>query len=162
MVDQDLAVGETAEIENSFKDGTQDPCEGALHTEYRRALGQLNWIQSRTQFQIGYRFSAAASAAAKPVCADLKAFNKVIRTVRSQPMKLHIWKLNSRSGFRILGIPNASFKNNADGSSQRGHCAFLAEERVRGKVNTKGSPIDYESKKITRKKYENKKHMKLK
>ena len=53
LVDQDLAVEEIAEIEIPAKMELQDPCEGALHTEYRRALGQLSWIQSRTQFQFG-------------------------------------------------------------------------------------------------------------
>ena len=52
---------------------------------------------------------------------------------------------------RILGFPDASYRNNEDKSSQRAHTIFLAEERdlKHGKSWTRGSLIDYESHKIT-------------
>ena len=48
-VDQKLAVDavEEVKIDKSLKDNIQ--CNPQLHTAYRSVLGQLNWLQSRTQ-----------------------------------------------------------------------------------------------------------------
>ena len=54
-------------------------------------------------------------------------------------------------------MPDASYRNNADKSSQRAHVIFIAEDRKIGrqgqkgehKVHTRGSVVDYESHKIT-------------
>jgi len=63
VVDQDKAIEELSELQfdKSLKD--EVACNPALHTEYRSLLGSLNWLQSRTQFQIAYKFSRCASAA---------------------------------------------------------------------------------------------------
>ena len=52
-------------------------------------------------------------------------------------------------------MPDASYRNNADKSSQRAHVIFIAEDRKIGrqgqkgehKVHTRGSVVDYESQK---------------
>ena len=51
---------------------------------------------------------------------------------------------------RILGFPDASYRNNDDGSSQRGMTVFLAESRERSSKDgmTYGTLVDYESQKI--------------
>ena len=158
VVDQDKAVEELSEvhIEKNLSDNT--PCTASQHTEYRSLLGSLNWLQSRTQFQIAYKFSRAASAAASPKIGDLRALNKIARTVRAKPMKLMFWPL--KGDLRILGMPDASYRNNEDSSSQRGQVIFIAENRSTKvssssggnhhspKVNTRGSLVDYESTKI--------------
>jgi len=75
-----------------------------------------------------------------------------------------MWPLTGN--LRIVGYPDASFfKNNPDGSSQRGQCIFLAEERLATdsswvrqgenpddptKGSARGSLVDYESTKIRR------------
>ena len=136
LIDQDKAVEEIAEIkveDKTLKDDTV--CPPALHTEYRRALGQLNWIQSRTQYHIAYRFSRAASAAASPKISDVKVINKLIRAVRARPVRLQFWPL--RGSLRMMGIPDASYKNNEDKSSQRGQCIFLVEGRKEGNTSAK-------------------------
>jgi hypothetical protein len=55
-VDQFRAIEELVEIEfdKALKDDVA--CTPALHTSYRSVLGSLNWLQSRTQYQICYRF----------------------------------------------------------------------------------------------------------
>ena len=72
-------------------------------------------------------------------------------------MKLYFWPLKTKS--RIIGYPNASYQNNADHSSQRGQCVFIAEARLSGAAgkarisgaeHTRGSLVDYESTKIKR------------
>ena len=83
-----------------------------------------------------YRFSHCTSAAAKPTIADVREINKTQR---------------------IIGMPDASYRNNADKSNQRAHVISIAEDRKIGrqghkgehKVNTRGSVVDYESHKIT-------------
>jgi len=145
-VDQHRAIEEMSEVQIDKKFRDQDLCPPALHTEYRRALGQLNWLQARTQFHACYKFSRAASAAAGPKISDVKCLNKVIRSIRAEPVTLMFWPLKGH--LRLIGMPDAAFKNNEDKSSQRGSCIFLAEPRAEGMKNTRGSLIDYESKKI--------------
>ena len=56
-VDQKLAVDavEEIKIEKHLKDNlARDP---KMHTAYRSVLGQLNWLQSRTQVSLCYKFS---------------------------------------------------------------------------------------------------------
>ena len=147
-VDQDKAIEEITEV--TFDKAAKDtmPCPPAMHSDFRRCLGQINWIQSRTQYQIGYRFSRAASASAAPTIADVKYINKLVRAIRARPVRLYFWPL--KGDCRIIGLPDASFKNNEDHSSQRGQVVFIAEPRRPSKENTRGSLVDYESKKIKR------------
>jgi hypothetical protein len=63
-------------------------------------------------------------------------------------VKLYFWPLKGR--LRILGYPDASYRNNPDLSSQRGQCIFLAEARKSGRTDARGSLVDYESTKIRR------------
>ena len=119
-----------------------------LHTMYRRLLGEIYWLQSRTQFQCCYTFSRCASIAASPTIGDVNSLNKLARQIESQSVKLHYWPLTGP--LRILGCPDASYRNNDDGTSQRGMTVFLAEslERSSGNGMAYGSLIDYESQKI--------------
>ena len=64
-----------------------------MHTRYRSRLGQINWLQSRTQFQCCYKFSRCASRAASPTIGDVKALSKLARQLKSQPVKLQFWPL---------------------------------------------------------------------
>ena len=104
-------------------------CTLSMHTMYRSLLGQINWLQSRTQFQCWYEFSRCASMAASPTIGDAKSLNKLARQIKSQPVKLQYWPLTG--SLRILGFPDASYRNNDDGSSQKGMTVFLAESRER-------------------------------
>ena len=147
-VDQNLCVEELQEVvfDKSLKDET--PCSPALHTEYRSVLGVLNWLQSRTQFHIAYKFSRCASASASPTIGDCRAINKVVRQLKTQCVSLRFWPLQGK--VRIVGYPDASYRNNSDKSSQRGQCIFLAEPRSSARADSRGSLVDFESHKINR------------
>ena len=80
--DQKLAVDQLEEIKVDKHMKDNDPCSPSMHTAYRSVLGQLNWLQSRTQCHICYRFSRCASAAAKPTIADVREINKTVRTLQ--------------------------------------------------------------------------------
>jgi hypothetical protein len=155
VVDQDKAVEELKEIEldKNMKDDTS--CTPELQTEFRSLLGSINWLQSRTQFPIGYRFSRCASAAASPTIGRIRALNKVARTIRARPVRLHFWPIDRSCGqdkqgvARLIGYPDASYRNNSDSSSQRGQCVFLAKPRDNTR-HSAGSLVDYESQKIRR------------
>ena len=122
-------------------------CDSELHTEYRSCLGSINWLQSRTQFQACYRFSRCAAVSASPTIGDVKTLNKLVRSIRTVPVTLRFWPLKGKS--RILGYPDASYRNNADKSSQRGQAIFVAQERG-SSPNGFGSLVDFESHKIKR------------
>ena len=148
-VDQHLAIEELEEIkfDKSLKDDVG--VTPSMHTEYRSVLGQINWLQSRTQYHACYKFSRCASQASNPTIGDVRALNKLVRQLRSQPVTLNFWPLDQPC--RILGFPDASYKNNEDKSSQRAHCIFLAASRSKhsAQADTYGSLVDYESHKIT-------------
>jgi hypothetical protein len=151
VVDQDGQVEELTEIklDKGLKDS--DKCDATMHTAYRSLLGGLNWLQSRTQFHSCYKFSRAASAASGPTIGDCRELNKVVKQVRATPMRLVFWPL--KGPYRILGFPDAAFKNNQDGSSQRGQVIFVAQARAQvyaSQAVVKGSLVDYESTKIKR------------
>ena len=147
-VDQKVAVDELEEVkfDKSLKDNVE--CDSILHTAYRSVLGQVNWLQSRTQFHSCYKFSRAASAASKPTIAHVRELNKLVRQVKSATVTMNFWPLNGK--LRFVGIPDASYKNNEDKSSQRAHVIFLAEERsANAPASVKGTLVDYESHKIS-------------
>ena len=147
-VSQEKAFEELEEIpvERNTKEDLQ--CTPVMHTRYRSLLGQMNWLQSRTQFQCCYKFSRCASKGASPTIGDVKALNKLARQLKSQPVKLQFWPLSGP--LRIIGFPDASYRNNEDGSSQRGMTVFLAESRERSSKDgmSYGSLVDFESQKI--------------
>ena len=76
--------------------------------------------------------------------------------MKSQYVDARFWPLKGSQ--RILGFPDASYRNNSDKSSQRAHVIYLAEERQpynsrysekKDSSATRGSIVDYESHKIT-------------
>lgn len=154
-VDPQLAVDEVKEIKIDKSLKGKIACAPQLRTAFRSVLGQLNWLQSRTQVQMAYKFSRCASAAAHPTIADLRELNKAVRTLKNQYVDARYWLLSGEQ--RISGIPDASYRNNADKSSQHAHCIFLAEDRKRTRgsfsektsSSTPGSLVDYQSHKIT-------------
>ena len=135
---------------NSKKD---PPCTSTL--QYRSLLGQINRSQSRTQFQCCYRFSRCATRAASPtietdltaLSSSSKALNKLVRQLKLQPVKLQFWPLTRP--LRIIGFPDASYRNNEDGSSQKDMTEFLSELREQSWKDGMpyGGLVDYERQK---------------
>ena len=83
-----------------------------------------------------------------PTIGDVMFLNKLARQIKSQPVKLLYWPLTGP--LRILGFPDASYRNNDDGSSQRGMTVFLAESRERSSKDamSNGSLVDNGSQRI--------------
>ena len=81
-VHQNVAIDELQEItfDKYLKDDT--PLTPQMHTAYRSVLGQINWLQSRTQFHIGYQFSRCAFKASSPTIEDARAINRTVRTIK--------------------------------------------------------------------------------
>ena len=92
-VSQERAIEEMEEIpvEKNTKEDLH--CTPTMHTRYRSLLGQINWLQSRTQFQCCYKFSRCASKAGSPTIGDVNAIKKLARQLKSQPVKLLFWPL---------------------------------------------------------------------
>ena len=78
----------------------------------------------------------------------MKAVNKLARQLKSQLVKPQFWPLTGP--LRRIGFPDASHRNNGDGSSQSGMTVFVAELRERSSKNgmSYGSLADNESQKI--------------
>ena len=73
-VSQQEAVDELEEIPVERKTKEDLHCIPAMHTRNGSLLVQINWLQSRTQFQCCYNFSRSASKAASPTIGDVKVF----------------------------------------------------------------------------------------
>ena len=121
-VSQETAIEELEEIPVGRNTKEDLHCTPAMRTRYRSLLGQINWLQSRRPFQCCYKFSRCASKAASPTVGDVKVLNQLARQLKSQPVKLQLWPLTGP--LRIVGFPDASYRNNEDGSSQRGMTVF--------------------------------------
>ena len=59
-------------------------------------------LHSRTHFQCCYKIPRCASMAAFPTISDVKAFSKLARQIKPQPVKLQYWPLNGP--LRTLGF----------------------------------------------------------
>ena len=134
-----------------------------------RILWRLVWSSPRT-ISVACWDEATSNLSRelfRPTIGDVREINKVVRTLKSQYVDGRFWPLKGSQ--RILGMPDASYRNNSDKSSQRAHVIFLAEDRklpskgtyrnsgydkqahrIDGSNSaTRGSIIDYESHKIT-------------
>ena len=96
-----------------------------------------------------YRFSRCASASASATILDAKESNKVVRLVKDKDKPQRLLYAPIKGVPRLMGFPDAAYKNNSDGSSQRGQCILICHHRNKER-DTKGSLIDYESRKIKR------------
>ena len=149
-VDQDLKVEELEEIRVPEEIKAKGPADKTfvtgsdLHSAFRSLLGKINWLQNRTRFDACYRFSRCASNAASPSVQDINDLNLLCRKIRSQPIMLifHPLKKSKDEHWRMVGYPDASYNNNADKSSQRGLCIFVAEPRRNGVVHARGSLVE--------------------
>ena len=71
------------------------------------------------------------SASDGPTIVDVRALSKWVRSIRAEPCALRRWPL--KGSLRLVGYPDAAYRNNVDNSSQRGQAIFLAEERSTSK-----------------------------
>ena len=92
-VSQNKATDELEEIplERNTKEDLH--CSLSMHTVYRSPMGQVNWLQDRTQFQCCDKISICASMTASPTIGDVKSLNKLARQIKSQQVKLQYWPL---------------------------------------------------------------------
>ena len=149
-VNQKLAVEAVEEISFDKKSKNDVQVTPQQHTAYRSVLGQINWLQSRTQAHVCYRFSRCASKAAKPTIGDVRELNKLVRVLKATEIELRFWPL--KGPLRILGYPDASYRNNDDKSSQRAHESSKKKQFKESEISetsSRGSLVDYESHKIT-------------
>ena len=89
-----------------------------------------------------------ASAPAAPTIGHCKELNKLCRQIRNDEVETRVWPVKGSP--RIIGIPDAAFRNNSDKSCQRAMTVFIADERVKGGRDTRGSLMFFESTKIKR------------
>ena len=147
-VSQSKAINELEEIRVERNTKEDFHCTPSMHTMYRSLLAQINWLQSRTQFQCCYKISRCASMAVSSTSGDVKSLNKLARQINSHPSMLQYWPLTGP--LRIRGFPDVFYRNNDDGTSQRGLTVFLAQSRERSSKDgmSYGSLVDYASKKL--------------
>ena len=70
-----------------------------------------------------------------------------MRTLKNEQADLRYWPL--KGNMRLIGFPDAAYRNNSDSSSQRGQAIFIAQGRTQD-PNSRGSLVDFESHKINK------------
>ena len=138
-VNQDWAIDELEEIRVEWNTEEELHCTPSMHTVYRSQPGQINWPNSRIQFQCCHKLSRCASMAASRTIGDVKSLSTIWRDSQ--------WSFNtghSLDHWDYLDFLMPSY--NDDGPSQKGMTVFLAESRERSSRDgmAYGSLIDYE------------------
>ena len=123
-----------------------------MPTRYRSPLGQINGF-----CRVGHSSSVGTSfldVLQRQLLQQLVMWrlltNKLARQLKTRPVKLQFWPLTG--SLRIIGFLDASYRNNEDGSSQRGmtvSSAKLREHSAKDGISY-GSIANYESQKIKR------------
>ena len=103
-VSQEKAIEELEEIPVEKNTKKDLHCTPTMHPRYRSLLGQINWVQSRTQFQCFYKFSKCDSRTTSPTIGDVKAINMLARQLQSQPSEHQLWPLTRP--WRTVGFPD--------------------------------------------------------
>ena len=89
-ISQKQAIDVLAEIPVEENTKGDLHCTLPMHTMYRSLLGQMNWLQSRTQFQCCCTFSRCASIAVSPTIGDVKSLSQQIgEQVKLQYLDIH-------------------------------------------------------------------------
>ena len=124
-------------------------CTLVMHTRYRSLRRTDMLVAKWDTVTVPTSFPDALQEAASQTIGDVKTLNKLARQLKSQPVKLQFWPLTGP--FRIIGFPDASYRNNDDRSSQRGMTMFFElRERSSKDGMSHGSLVDYESQKMER------------
>ena len=111
----------------------------------RPRADQLVTISYTVSFLL--QVSRSASCAAAPTYGDIRTLNKLVRSIKNEPADLRYWPL--KGNMRLIGFPDAAYRNNRDSSSQRGQAISIAQERTQH-PHYRGSLVDFESHKINK------------
>ena len=126
-VNQNEAIEELEEIRVERNTKEDFHCTPSMHTKCRSLYRVGHNSNAVTNYPDVLRWQPLQQLAM------FRSLNKLARQIKSQPMKLQYWPLTGP--LRILGFPDASYRNNDDGSSQRGMTVFLAESRERSSMD---------------------------
>ena len=90
-----------------------------------------NWLQSRVQVHLCYKFSRCASAASNPTIGDVREINK---TLKSQYVNGRFLPLKGSQ--RILGMPDVSYRKNTEVNLVSVHMSFSSLKTANCKRKT--------------------------
>ena len=128
-VSQEEAIEELEEIPVDRNTKKDLHCTPTMHARYRSLLGQINGF-----CRVGHSSSVGTSCPdvlQRQLLQQLVMWrlltNKLARQFKRSPVKLQFWPLTGP--LRTIGFLDASYRNNEDGSSQRGMTVSSAELR---------------------------------
>ena len=87
----------------------------------------LDLIGQSAEVSLG---SSIGCSPANATIMDVKELNKVVCMVKDKPQRLLYAPIKGVP--RLMGFPDAAYKNNADGSSQRGQCILHLSAKKQG------------------------------
>ena len=133
---------ESLKLSAERKKQRKSPITQTEKDEYRKSIGQLNWISTQTRPDIAYDVCDLSVAMKTATVENLVQLNKVITRVKTEPYKLMFPKLNSLENCYLECYSDAAFANLPDEGSQGGFVIFLRSD--------KRCPIAWQSKKLKR------------
>ena len=113
-------------------------------TNYKAAIGQLNWIASHSRPDISFEVCELSTLSKCAKVSDLFRLNKVIDSVTRDHQKILFPKMQSLDQCELECYSDASFGNLSDGGSQGAFIIFLKDR------NGKRCPILWQSRKVRR------------
>ena len=108
----------------------ESPLTPGEHRALRGLNGQIQWACRMVTYEVAFAASKLAGAMAKPVIADLKEANRVVRTLRRQGDRFRL-VYNSGMGCKglaTLAAHDASFDNMPNHKSQRGFFLMVCDK----------------------------------
>merc|ERR1712121_611365 len=108
MEDYAESIQEIKEIRKANRD---EKLTNAELKEYRKYTGKISWLAQGTRPDLSYSALNLAKKNGSATISDLRNVNKVLEKVKKEENKVIYGKIGSRETLQVVGIVDASFKN---------------------------------------------------
>ena len=107
---------------------SSDQLDEKERKDFRRAVGQLNWVSGITRPDISFHKCDASTRFKNSTVADALRVNKVIKYLKNTDSFIKIAQFEKNS-LRLQLFMDASFNSLPNGSSEAGQIIFLSDSR---------------------------------
>merc|ERR1712243_353969 len=104
--------------------------------EYRKYTGKISWLAQGTRPDLSYSALNLAKRNNVATISDLRNVNRLVEKVKNEENNVIYGKLGERETLQVVGIVDASFKN--DAKSIGGMIIVLANENMTRQVHECG------------------------
>ena len=114
-------------LQKSSKSCKETPCSAEETRQFRKSVGQLNWVASQTRPDVSFDVCYLSSVMSSPTVADVILLNKCIKKVKCEPVELLFPAIPDIHSAEIILYSDASLANLPSGRSVGGVILFLVD-----------------------------------